>query len=294
MSSASPDSSSCGGDRAGSSRRHGELHRAFGPGAVIVRTFDLHLRVAISGVDQPQPALLRHVLAGIEYRDVVVPRFNLRDDIVDARHEAVSSADEGERQDVEIGLELEPPVALTVADSARESLVRIPRFEVLGIEVPARVRTDGEGDCCGLIAVVVDGEDLHLAGLIRAVDDPNESHERIVSRRQDERQGILGRPNRLNERSETEQWNAGEAQPWASGEDLLHRSTSGMTGSPLSLGRECILRSTLRIARRARAGPAHRRAPLRHTASHSHSTEVSRIDLHGFHRDNFDASDFLL
>ena len=105
----SPDSSSVGGDHASSTCGDGDLHGVLRPAPFIVRGGDLCFRHSVPEVDQPQAALLHHVLPWIEYRHVVAPRLDFRDDIVNGGHEAVPGPDEGEGQDVQIGLELEPP-----------------------------------------------------------------------------------------------------------------------------------------------------------------------------------------
>ena len=214
-----------GGDHAGSARRHRDPHRLLRPDSIVVCAAYHCFRHGIPRVDQPQAALLRHVLPGIEYGHVVAPRLDLRDDVVDAGDEPVAGPDEGEGQDVEVSLELEPPVALALSDSVREFPLFI-QFEVLGIEVPARICPDGKLDLPGFVAGVVDGADIDRAGAIRTVDDPDESGERVIARRQDQRKGVLGSPAGLNKRSRAEHQQACQNRPSANACLSLHQSSS--------------------------------------------------------------------
>ena len=55
--------------------------------------------------------------------------------MVHTREEAVRRLHIGQRRDIEIGDQFEPPVALTVTGAGPDTLLRVSRLEVVGIEV---------------------------------------------------------------------------------------------------------------------------------------------------------------
>ena len=170
-------------------RRQGEAHLALAGTAPVVHPPDHHLVVHPGGVDHAQAADLVPIARGIEETHVVTHRVVgasrpvasrdelARHHVVDAGQEAVRGADVGQGLDVERGVELQAPVADAVAEAAGEPLARVAVLEVPGVEVRRGAGGDGEGDGAEASAGVVDGADAYEAGVVGAVDDPDESHQ---------------------------------------------------------------------------------------------------------------------
>jgi len=86
----------------------------------------------------------------------------------------------GERLDVEFGLELRAPVALSGPDTAGESLARVSVSQVVGVEVLRRLGIERERYRAEALSRIVDGVDGDLAVTLGAVDDTREALQRLM------------------------------------------------------------------------------------------------------------------
>ena len=170
------------------------------PCAAVVHACNRNLGAAAVGVDEAQLAHLVAVAAGVENRRQV-QNFGLGSfaghQIVHAGQEPVRGADIGQRFNVQVGFQLQPPIPLAAAGAAGQSLGRVARLQVIGVEVRRGFGAQGKPDRPGPPAGVVDRKDAHRAGFAGAVDDANEALLHLVGRRHEQRDLMRGRQRRL-------------------------------------------------------------------------------------------------
>ena len=179
-------------DRTSPAGRQSETHFVLRRLTSIIQPVDHNLGFGVRWVDEAQPADLRAIVPWIEYGHVVAHRLALRDEVVHARHEAVRRPNVGERLDVQGGDELKAPIAVAVADPARQALVRAARFQLVGIDSHARPGGHAERDGAEALTGIVDGVNLHRSAVTRVIDDSDEALLNWVGCRHDQRQGMLG------------------------------------------------------------------------------------------------------
>ena len=100
--------------RARRSGWHAQSDDVRAQGAAVVDGLDAHLGPLRARVDEAQAAHLVDVAPGVEGGDAVHTPAR-RDPVVHGGEEAVGGADVGEHLELELGAELEPPVALAGA-----------------------------------------------------------------------------------------------------------------------------------------------------------------------------------
>ena len=151
----------------------GHRRRAGLPG--IVRSGDADPRRIRARVDQPKVAFLPVVAAGVEERHPVRAVVHRRCGVVHGGHEPVGGAHVGERLDVQVARQGEPPVALAGPDAFGQTLARVAALQVPGVQVDRLRGPDGQGDGGGRRPGVVRRFNANLAILSRVVDHPQEA-----------------------------------------------------------------------------------------------------------------------
>ena len=158
---------------------------------LVVKPGNRHLGIDARGVDQTKQALLAGVTPRVEYRHVPPHRLPLHD-IVDAGEKAIGgSSNVGKGLDVQVRLELQPPVALPASDAARQSLGGSSPLQISGAEMPRLLCVQVQCDRPALIALIVDGMNGHRSGSIGTVDDSCEPLPGRVGSRHEQRKVVL-------------------------------------------------------------------------------------------------------
>ena len=195
--------------------RQCQFHRAPGgghPGVVPCR--NCHPRRRLAWIDQAQTALLRGVGGWTENCHTVtvraragVPRLQHR--VVDRRERATARTHKGRRHDGDVRIDQQANVPGEAAESARQTLGRVPGLKLRGGDLHCRPGVQFEGNRPGSGPRVVDGDNLRGPGLDRGVDDPqhalcsaaglrgNEPRDRVPLRLRSRRKPQQGREKHL-------------------------------------------------------------------------------------------------
>ena len=157
---------------------------------LVVQSRNRYLGIDTRGVDQTELALLVGVSPRVEYRHVPAHRLPLRN-IVNAGQEAVfEGPDVREGFNVQIRLELQPPVAFSAPDIARQSLVGSAQLQFSGVEMRRLLCAQAQSDRPGLVAGIVDCVNGHRTIPFGTVDDSHESLPHNVGSRHEQREGM--------------------------------------------------------------------------------------------------------
>ena len=154
----------------------------------IVARADRDRRRRRAGVDQPQPAPLACVARRVEEQHMPGSRRH-GNRIVHTRQEPVRGTDIRRRPDVQVRIELQPPVALTVTYAVRQPPCSIAFLQVARSEMRRPVRIEIEHGRAEACAGIVNRVNPHRAGLAGGVDDAHEPLKAGFRHRRDQREG---------------------------------------------------------------------------------------------------------
>ena len=182
------------GDDARRPGRQAELDSAFGRRIPPVVDGDDHdIRRFVLGVHQAQSAHLVAIAARVEEGkpvDVHVPPAAC---LEHAGDEAVRSAHVGQCLELEVGFDFQPPISRPGSDTLRQSLFGVAVFQVRGIEVHCGEGIQMDGDQGIPAAGIVDRRDLHIARILRLVENADESLLSHIRGRRNERNCVGAR-----------------------------------------------------------------------------------------------------
>ena len=159
-------------------RRHRESHRAPRPPLPrIVACGHRHGHTPRRSVHHPQPAPLRTLAGGVEYRNVV---HNSAPGVASGARHRVHRSEEPARHprvgrglDVQRRRQLQAPVPPPVAEPPAQPLRRIAPLQVPGVEVAGLACLQSQVDRPAPPPRIVDAGDAHRPRCIRVIDDPN-------------------------------------------------------------------------------------------------------------------------
>ena len=177
------------GERPRGAVRQRQLHRSPGGGHPgVVAGPDHDPRRPVARVDQPQPALLRGVGGGMENRHVVAVRIRarvsrLQHRVVDRRERAVARAHVGGGHNGNLRIDKQTHIPGEAAEAARQTFGRVAGPKLRGGELHRRPGGQFQRNGPGAGARVVDGDNLNIPGLVRAVDDPQHALRRAAGLR---------------------------------------------------------------------------------------------------------------